>query len=77
MTAVTKVLLEVVHKRRPQSEGGGLSSVDILRTREKGGVFRCERLHFLAQTTSDFSKFVVCHLLYYSILMVKIIVVDY
>jgi len=35
-----------------------LFSTVILRTR--GGVFRCERPHFLVQKTSNFSKFMMC-----------------
>jgi len=34
-----------------------LSNADILRTR---GFFRCGRLHFFVQKSSDFLKFVVC-----------------
>jgi len=45
-------------KRRPQSGGGG-SSADILRTRGRGSS-DLDILHFLAQKTSDFPKFMVC-----------------
>jgi len=45
-----------VHKRRPQSEGGSLSSAD----KKGGGFFWCGRPHFLVQKNSDFSKFMVC-----------------
>jgi len=38
---------------------GGLSSADILQTRWRG-FFKCGRLHFLAQKTSEFSIFLVC-----------------
>jgi len=73
---VTEVLLGVVHKRRPQSGKRGFVKCGHVVDKGEEGFFRCGRLHFLAQKTSDFSKFVVCHLLYYSILMVKIIVID-
>jgi len=47
----------LIHKRRPQS--GGLSSVDVLRTRGEG-FLRCGRPRFLLQKTSEFSNFMVC-----------------
>jgi len=50
-------LIGAVHKRRPQSGG-----ICLVRTfcGQGGGFFRCGRLHFLVQKTSDFSKFMVC-----------------
>jgi len=67
MTAVTEVLLGVIHKRRPQSGERSLSSVDILRTRKKRGSSDANVCTFCCKKTSNFLKFVVCHLLYYCI----------
>jgi len=59
MTAVQEVLLGVVHKRCPQSGGGGLSSVDTF-GQGRRGVLRMRTPALLAKKTSDFSKFIVC-----------------
>jgi len=43
----------VVHKRRPKLEGGVVCPVRL------GDFFRCERLPFLKQKSSDFLKFIM------------------
>jgi len=55
------IVLGAVHKRRPQS--GGREWVCPVRTffgKGGGGFFKCGYPNFLAQKTSDFSKFMVC-----------------
>jgi len=55
------VAFGAVHKRRLQSgEEGNFVQYWHFADKGGGGFFRCGRPHFLAQKTSDFSKFMMC-----------------
>jgi len=53
------ISLEAFHKRRLQLRGWGFVQCGHFAGK---GFFRCERLHFLEQKTSEFSKVMVCPL---------------